>query len=164
MSGHPTGAVLVADVRVSFASGEHDMLRKIHEVAPNIAIGFAGSVRVGFDMVESLRGYIANGHFGDCPPTGRIVSKWWRRARYDWKSVDPQQEKLGCALIIAGAQAAKGFVHRNIAYRLCAPDFEPETIDREPRSIGSGNQVASYRNLLGQSGYEWSSSTIIIRS
>jgi 20S proteasome alpha/beta subunit len=54
MSGHLIGAVLVADVRVSFPSGQRDTLRKIHPVAPNIAIGFAGSVAIGFDMVESL--------------------------------------------------------------------------------------------------------------
>ena len=54
MSGHLLGAVLVADVRVSFPSGEYDMLRKLHPVAPNIVIGFAGSVAVGFDMVDSL--------------------------------------------------------------------------------------------------------------
>jgi hypothetical protein len=49
MSGHFIGAVLVADVRVSFPSGEYDMLRKIHPVAPNLAFGFAGSVQVGFE-------------------------------------------------------------------------------------------------------------------
>lgn len=50
MSGHLLGAVLVADVRVSFPSGECNMLRTLHPVAPNIVIGFAGSVAVGFDL------------------------------------------------------------------------------------------------------------------
>lgn len=155
MSGHLLGAVLVADVRVSFASGERDMLRKLHPVAPNIVIGFAGSVAVGLDMVESLRDYIGNAGLGDCPPTGKIVHTWWRHARRHWNSLDAQQQKHGCRLIVAGAQPAKGIKHRNIAYRLQKPTFEPETIDRQPKSIGSGNGVAGYRKLLGQSGLQW---------
>lgn len=157
MAEHPTGAVLVGDVCVTFTNSgtEHDMLQKIHAVAPNMACGFAGSVRVGFEMVESLRAYIAAGSWGDCPPTGRIVSKWRRQARRAWDQIDPPAKKLGCSLIVAGAQAPKGFVHKNIAYRLRDPQFEPERIDREPRAIGSGNQVAEYCKLLGQSGFEW---------
>ncbi len=157
MAEHPSGAVLVADVRVTFkGSGvECDMLQKIHPVAPNMACAFAGSVRFGFEMVESLRTYIAAGSWGACPPTGRIVRTWWRHARRAWTQVDAEDKMLGCSLIIAGAQAHHGFVHKNIAYRLRHPKFELERIDREPRAIGSGNQVEAYRKLLGQSGFEW---------
>jgi hypothetical protein len=155
MSGHFIGAVLIADVRVSFPSGEYDMLRKIHPVAPNIAIGFSGSVKVGFEMVELLRDYIADAGVGDCPPPGKIVHTWWRHARRHWKSVDFAEAKYGCKLIVAGAQPAKGIKHPNIAYRLCAPEFTPERIDRQPKSVGSGNGVANYRKLLGQSGQQW---------
>jgi hypothetical protein len=156
MSGHLLGAVLVADVRVSFPSGERDMLRKIHPVAPNIALGFAGSVAVGFDMVESLHDYIASVGVGDCPPPGRIIHRWWRHARRHWReNVTAERQNLGCKLIVAGAYPAKGFKHGNVAYRLSAPEFTPERIDREPQAIGSGNGVAQYRQLLGQSGHQW---------
>jgi len=47
------------------------------------------------------------------------------------------------------------FVHKNIAYRMGHPDFEPERIYREPRAIGSGSQVEAYRKVLGQSGADW---------
>jgi 20S proteasome alpha/beta subunit len=47
------------------------MLRKIHPVAPNIVIGFAGSVQVGFEMVDLLRDYIAEENGGDCLPDGK---------------------------------------------------------------------------------------------
>lgn len=135
MSGHFIGAVLVADVRVSFPSGEYDMLRKNHPVAPNVALGFAGPVQVGFAMVDLLEDYIGNAGLGDSPPTGRIVHKWWRHARRHWKSADARQRKHGCQLIVAGARPAKGIVNPNIAYRLSAPEFEPETIDRQRASI-----------------------------
>jgi hypothetical protein len=106
-------------------------------------------------MVESLEDYIAKAGLGDCPPPGAIIHKWWRHARRHWKSVDAQQQKHGCKLIVAGAYPGKGIKHGNIAYRLCAPAFAPERIDREPKSIGSGNGVAQYRKLLGQSGFQW---------
>jgi hypothetical protein len=88
-------------------------------------------------------------------PTGRVVNKWWRHARRHWRGVNATQRKHGCSLIIAGAQAAKGIKHPNIAYRLVNPEFEPERIDRQPKAIGSGNGVGDYRKLLGQSGQQW---------
>lgn len=144
---HPTGAVLIGDIRVTFKdrNGAHDGVRKIHQVAPNIVCGFAGSVKVGFEMVDSLRQYIIDGGWSaDCAPTGRIVWKWWRQARHLWASVDPTPKALGCSLMIAGAQPAKGFVHKNSVYRLRhSSEFRPERITRDAVSIGSGSGVES---------------------
>jgi hypothetical protein len=46
----------VSDVRVTLADGsERDCLQKIYPVARSIALGFAGSVRLGFKMVEAMK-------------------------------------------------------------------------------------------------------------
>jgi hypothetical protein len=46
----------LSDVRVTLRGGrEIDCLQKIYPVARFIAVGFAGSVRIGFDVVETLR-------------------------------------------------------------------------------------------------------------
>ena len=150
------GAVLVGDICVTFDSNDRrDMLKKIHEVGPHMACGFSGSVRLGFEMVDSLQAFVAGSPWGDCPPTGRVVFKWWRKARRLWNQQPDETQKLGCSLIIAGAQPRKGFINYNSAFRLRAPLFEPERIRREPLSIGSGNAVDAYRELLRQAPDWW---------
>jgi len=45
----------ISDVRVTLRDGvEVDCLRKIHNVGRFIAAGFAGSVKIGFAMVDEL--------------------------------------------------------------------------------------------------------------
>ncbi len=58
MAGHFIGGVLLSDIRVTFkGQPARDLIRKIHQVGPNVVIGFAGSVRLGFSLVEDLRAY-----------------------------------------------------------------------------------------------------------
>src|ERR1700682_5093850 len=45
----------ISDVRVTLADGsEHDCLQKIYPVGRFVAMGFAGSVRIGFAMADVL--------------------------------------------------------------------------------------------------------------
>ena len=45
----------ISDVRVTLDGGsEIDCLQKIHPVGRYVAAGFAGSVRIGFGMIEAL--------------------------------------------------------------------------------------------------------------
>jgi hypothetical protein len=75
MAEHFIGAVLVADVQVTFRDGtRRDILQKIHEIGPNLAVGFSGSVRFGFEIVDDLlprdhrRGHVERGRLGlDAP-------------------------------------------------------------------------------------------------
>ncbi len=52
----PAGyAVGISDIRVTFSDGsERDCLQKIYPMARFIAAGFAGSVRIGFEMLNGL--------------------------------------------------------------------------------------------------------------
>src|ERR1039458_6063314 len=45
----------ISDVRVKLGNREIDCLQKIHPVGRFIAAGFAGAVRIGFEMVDELR-------------------------------------------------------------------------------------------------------------
>src|SRR4051812_33308050 len=114
MAGNLSGGVLAADVRVSFRNGdERDLIRKLHEVAPNIVVGFSGSVRIGFEMVELLRSRAKVGFGGGYVPAGKFIFDSRGAARKVWQSAPSAEQKLGCSLMVVGAQPAKGFVHRN---------------------------------------------------
>src|ERR1019366_6594510 len=48
-------SILVSDICVSWADGtERDCLQKIHKVGDDLLCGFAGSVRIGFGLLEAL--------------------------------------------------------------------------------------------------------------
>ena len=48
--------LMISDIQVSLATGERfDILRKVHPVGPCLVLGFSGSVKIGFAMVENLR-------------------------------------------------------------------------------------------------------------
>ena len=52
MAGYAVG---ISDVRVTFADGrESDCLQKLYPMSRFIAAGFAGSVRIGFAMLDAL--------------------------------------------------------------------------------------------------------------
>jgi hypothetical protein len=54
-------AVGISDIRVTFRGNRtKDCLQKIHPISPNICLGFAGSVRIGFSLVERLRYELRN--------------------------------------------------------------------------------------------------------
>ncbi len=56
---------------------------------------------------------------------------------------EPGLASAPLAVIVAGAQAPRGRVHENIAYRMQCPDFEPDRIDRQPRSMPTHSKMLS---------------------
>src|SRR5262245_19208089 len=70
-------AVGISDVRVSFSDGsELDCLQKIHSIGNIMALGFAGSVAIVYDMVERLTELLRN----DQPHkvwVPQAVAEWW---------------------------------------------------------------------------------------
>lgn len=51
----------ISDIRVTLPDGsECDCLQKIYPVAQSIALGFAGSVCIGFKMVEVMKEWLHN--------------------------------------------------------------------------------------------------------
>jgi ATP-dependent protease HslVU (ClpYQ) peptidase subunit len=50
---------MMSDVRVTFSDGsERDLVQKAYSVGPYILAGFAGSVKIGFQLIESLARFL----------------------------------------------------------------------------------------------------------
>jgi hypothetical protein len=50
---------MMSDVRVTFRDGsERDLVQKAYPVGPYIVAGYAGSVRIGFQMLDSLTKFL----------------------------------------------------------------------------------------------------------
>jgi hypothetical protein len=67
----------ISDVRVTLSNdSEHDCLQKIYPVGQFIAMGFAGSVRIGFAMLETLAAFL---HTEDQSLSWdpAAVAEWW---------------------------------------------------------------------------------------
>src|SRR5579872_3264411 len=98
--GMPTifgSAIGVSDIRVSFADGStKDCLLKIFPVGRDIALGFAGSVRIGFSMVEYLARLLSQaGPDQAWDPVA--VAEWWEKDARDVFYDAPEEERrCGC--------------------------------------------------------------------
>jgi hypothetical protein len=154
-SGVPFGyAALISDIRVTWPDGTHkDALQKIYPVGRQMLVGFAGSVRLGFAMVEDMRRAFEASDAGVWFPRAAAWG-WWRRGRRIFSSASVELRDLGCSLLLAGASATlNGFIgHISHVVVMRSPQFEPEF----PRigdwvSVGSGadhiyaRQLAQYQ-------------------
>lgn len=142
-----------SDIQVSFQDkSTSDCLQKIYPVGPCIALGFAGSVHVGFKMVGTLMHFLK-----DIPPKmGWIpseVAKWWQLDAQDVFNSCPEEERnLGCHLMLFGVHPSKKekeLANRGELYRFRSPNFTPlRAKEFQVVSIGSGNSVKSYVRKL----------------
>lgn len=158
MAEHFIGAVLVADIQVTFKDGTRkDILQKIHAIGPNLAVGFSGSVRFGFEIVADLRNLASQYSGTDCPPVDQFITAWYPRAADRWARAAASEQKLGCSLLLVGADDRPGRTVRvkNSGFSLRAPDFTPTRFRKEPISIGSGANVDKYTEVLEMDGLQW---------
>lgn len=129
-------AILAADVCVTFAmpNGQRtylDCLQKIHPLGRFVVGGFAGSIRIGFAIVEAL-----SKRFRDIPETHAIDLESMapvvlpQMVKTIFEASPPLEQSAGCQVII-------GWVHptRNrdgcpwpspwsYVYSLSSPDFQ----------------------------------------
>jgi hypothetical protein len=77
----PDFATLFGDTRISYEDGgrlvevDEFGVQKIHPVAPNLVVGFAGAIVDGFRLVESLQSYV--GALKQAPHEPRAVAEGW---------------------------------------------------------------------------------------
>jgi hypothetical protein len=149
-------AFAASDVRVTFHDGTtRDCLQKIYGVGNFIALGFAGSVTIGFKMV----GYLAR-LLSQAGPTGtwypKVVAEWWQNDAMDvFYDSPPAERNLGCALIMLGADPSEdtGFPGwaKTYVYTFSSPRFEPRLAGADAvTSIGSGSASKPYQDALEQ--------------
>jgi hypothetical protein len=132
---------VIADTRVRWPDGSAaGILCKVHEVGPLMLVGFAGSVELGFTMVNDMRRVFP------LPPEHvwfpRVAAwYWWRRGRRLFSLAPPDRQSLGCALILAGVSACStGLGAQSYCIVMRAPEFRPVFLSvGRWASIGSGS-------------------------
>lgn len=151
-------SVALSDIRVTLADGsEVDCLQKIYPVGPHIALGFAGSVPIGFAMVERLRQLLA-GLEPNMAWEPDVVAEWWPEdAREVFQAFGAETRSHGCHLLMAGAHPNRnnGDSHWALSYihRFRSPDFLSKLAGGdEIVSVGSGSGVAEYSEALRRLG------------
>jgi len=146
-------SIAISDICVTFDGGStRDCLQKIYRVGPDIAVGFAGSVEIGFAMLYRLAQLLKCEAGTDWDPTE--VANWWPAdARAMFAQFPQKQKELGCDLLMASvhpnlnsgdAPWARSYLH---VFR--SPEFEAELAPvQTPVSIGSGSEVAPFKFAL----------------
>jgi hypothetical protein len=147
-------AVGLSDVCVTFGDGtELDCLQKIYPVGRYIACGFAGSVAIGFGMIQRLSQLLHNAdqELGWIPSE---VAKWWQEdAREVFSGFHELEKENGAQIILLCVHPSDNMGDapwpRSQVYTFTYPNFEPEGANpNELVSIGCGDSVIQYRELL----------------
>lgn len=147
-------AVGFSDIRVTLHDGtEVDCLQKIYRVGSNMALGFAGSVKIGFKIVEELSAglHVTESKY---PLDPLIIAKHLYIGTQDIYNSFPEEIRAGgCHLMLLSAhlQEKNGAAPwaRCYIHRFYAPDFQPtEARPGEIVSIGSGEKVKPYTETL----------------
>lgn len=136
-------AVAMSDVRATFPDGSgRDCVQKIYRVGPDLALGFAGSISVGFRMVEQLTQLSA------CPDDSawnpeHVVTHWPAVARALFKRATDVERNSGCHLILVSAHPSENIglnFPRTFVHIFRSPEFVPvvSLVPHEAGSIGSG--------------------------
>lgn len=149
--------VLVSDVRVTFADGSRaDILQKSFLIANYLAAGFAGSVRIGFDLISGLRSLIPeDGIIGRhaCDPF-EVATVWAPQTQEIFSAAPSQERKNGASMLIVGASPMEHLgapqFPRMYLIRMVAPQFIPRFFNQglPMTSIGSGSRVTEYKAAL----------------
>lgn len=139
--GIPTtfgAAIAYSDSRVTFSdSSQHDCLQKLHRVALQVVLGFAGSVNIGFEVLESYRRV--------CPPSdpmdpGRAIGMLKEVAKAVWAQASTEEKSLKCHLMLLAADPEKGDGTYTLTYActMRSPEFSVTVIpDNDAGSIGA---------------------------
>lgn len=141
----------VSDIRVTLADGtERDCLQKIYNVGRFIAAGFAGSVSIGFAMIERLTELLYSGNASSAwDPIA--VAEWWPQDARDIFNRFPESERhLASHLMLISAHPTENSGDspwpRSYVHTFCSPDFEATRVQApEVAAIGCGTQFEPCR-------------------
>jgi|KBSSwiStaDraftv2_1062776.scaffolds.fasta_scaffold423091_2 hypothetical protein len=147
---------LYSDVQVTFRDGStRDILQKAYTVANFIAAGFAGSVKIGFTLLESATEHLT---LRDRPPdsyawhpVGAAFS-WAPVARSLFAASQPDEQRLESRLLFVGASPSErqGLGAKIYFVRFVSPSFEPQIMSRAIKmcGIGTGAAVSEYKHSI----------------
>lgn len=154
--------LLVSDVCVSWQKPDgsyitKDCLQKIYRVSPSIMAGFAGSVEIGFALINSLTTFLKlpeteKGQVDWIPD--RVARSWQVKARTLFSGSPSKERECKAEIIMVGAHpfedAGIPRVPRMNIIKMAGPDFEPEIKFGlgQSISIGSGSNAEEYKRIL----------------
>lgn len=147
--GHFGGAIL-SDTRVTFASGEYrDMIRKAYPVGNYMAVGFAGSVAIGFRMVNDLAWKLRRRPERPnavCLPFV-VAEAWAQHAKAIYEQAHQPEQMLGSRILMVALDPQGSGVR---LIRLDSPSFIPQFARQGLRtcSIGSGAKDRRYMRVV----------------
>ena len=133
---------IYSDVQVTFVGGHtSDLLQKAYPLSNFIAAGFAGSVRIGFDLLDSLYTLLA------LPSEALKAGAWeppW--VSEQWVPIAKSQ------VLMVGVSPNEncGLGAKVYFTRFVAPEFRPQIMSRATKlcSIGSGAKKIEYKHSL----------------
>lgn len=147
---------LYSDVQVTFRDGTtRDLIQKAFPITNFIAAGFAGSVRIGYKLLQSLAEHISL-------PTEHldrlawnplwVFETWVPIARSVFDLAPSLEKKAGSQFLMVGVSPTdnNGPFPKVYFGRFIAPDFRPGIMRRTIKmcSIGSGAGVAEYKRAI----------------
>jgi hypothetical protein len=143
---------LFSDVQVKFRSHETaDLVQKAYPLGDFAAAGFAGSVRIGFALIDSLRDFL-KASTGTLDPKS-VSMKWANVAKsvFD-RAASREQIVPGTSILLVSASPTESCDLGAKIYftRFSAPDFRPLMMGRPIKmcSIGSGAKVSEYKRSV----------------
>jgi hypothetical protein len=147
---------LYSDVQVTLRDGQtRDIVQKAYPLGNFVAAGFAGSVQIGFLLLQSLKDFLA------LPPEEAktlawdppwVSSSWAPTAKSIFDRASQDEKSLGARVLMVGASPTEacGLGAKIYFTRFASPDFRPHLMTRAVKrcSIGSGAGVSEYKHHL----------------
>src|SRR5262245_10302548 len=136
--------VMLSDVRVTFPGGRQaDLVQKAFGIGPFMVAGFAGSIKIGFQMLESLERLLVVP--SDAPQPGawepeKVAERWKPIAANIFATADPIERAARSEILLVGiSQTLRPEVESNpralklprvCIIRFASPHFDPVVRDR----------------------------------
>lgn len=148
----PFGLGIVAsDIRVTLGDKtEMDCLQKIYPVGGGILAGFAGSVKIGFSLLQAFADESVKLPKDKAWNLNVISNTWWPRiARRVFSLADNREQNLKSQIILVGTHPNKnqGPFPQIEMFTFSSPDFRP-TKELNLASIGCGTVVQHCKRFL----------------
>jgi hypothetical protein len=147
-------SVAISDIRVTFGDGsERDCLQKIYPMARFIAAGFAGSVKIGFALLEGLAYQLRGAPEDQAFFPQEVADCFSPLARDIFQSFAADERAMESHGMLLGAHPTEdvgipGYSRCSVRI-LRSPEFLPiVTPIGEVVSIGSGSGFPAYREVL----------------
>jgi hypothetical protein len=150
LGGH---AAMVSDIQVTLKNKRTvDLVRKAYPVGRHLVGAFAGSVEIGFRLIDSISDFVSvppETPAGCCVPP-MVARQWAPIARAIFEASSAEEKAQGAQFLLVGPHPTEdGLPGTAVPYlcKLSRPDFKPK-IQRNGNSalsIGSGAEVKIYQ-------------------